>query len=223
MALTCGEETAGAFNGAQYLAKNKRDLIDAEFALNEGGGGMLDGNGKPLEPASRSARRPRRITARGHQSRRPQLAAGAATTRSTSWPTRWCKISGYEFPVQFNDTTRAYLRRMAARRGAGRNRRGDGRLGRQPERQGRRRARRTRPGFNSILRTTCVATMLDGGHATNALPQRAGANVNCRIFPGHLGRGDPRRAGAVVADPGVTITALEPLRRRRRRRRSTPR
>jgi len=66
--------------------------------------------------------------------------------------------------------------------------------------------------LHSNLRTTCVATLLDGGHAPNALPQRAGANVNCRIFPGHSIEEIRRELAAVVGDPGVTVAALPPVR-----------
>ena len=66
--------------------------------------------------------------------------------------------------------------------------------------------------LHSNLRTTCVATMLDGGHAKNALPQRAGANVNCRIFPGHSIEAIRTELAAVIGDPGVTIEALPPVR-----------
>jgi acetylornithine deacetylase/succinyl-diaminopimelate desuccinylase-like protein len=66
--------------------------------------------------------------------------------------------------------------------------------------------------YHSMLRTTCVATLLDGGHANNALPQRAGANVNCRIFPGHSVEEVQAQLEKVVADPGVTITPVPPRR-----------
>jgi acetylornithine deacetylase/succinyl-diaminopimelate desuccinylase-like protein len=66
--------------------------------------------------------------------------------------------------------------------------------------------------FHSMLRTTCVATLLDGGHANNALPQRAGANVNCRIFPGHSVEEVQKELQDVVADAGVTIAPVPPLR-----------
>ena len=93
------------------------------------------------------------------------------------------KVDAYEFPVQLNEVTRAYFAAMGKitpgdkgaayvrHRGQSAGRRGPGR-------------RHPRPGWNGMLRTTCVPTMIKGGHATNALPQRAEANINCRIFPG---------------------------------------
>ena len=68
------------------------------------------------------------------------------------------------------------------------------------------------PFLHSNLRTTCVATLLDGGHAANALPQRAGANINCRIFPGHSIESIKDELARAIGDPGVTITQLPPKR-----------
>jgi acetylornithine deacetylase/succinyl-diaminopimelate desuccinylase-like protein len=68
------------------------------------------------------------------------------------------------------------------------------------------------PFLHSNLRTTCVATMLDGGHARNALAQRAGAYVNCRIFPGHSVEAIRLKLMELVADPKITVAALPPLR-----------
>jgi acetylornithine deacetylase/succinyl-diaminopimelate desuccinylase-like protein len=66
------------------------------------------------------------------------------------------------------------------------------------------------PSYNSILHTTCVATMLDGGHAPNGLPQRAGANVNCRIFPGHTQEEIRQTLATVIADSGIKVTFVDP-------------
>jgi acetylornithine deacetylase/succinyl-diaminopimelate desuccinylase-like protein len=67
-------------------------------------------------------------------------------------------------------------------------------------------------GFHSMLRTTCVATLLDGGHAENALPQRAGANINCRMFPGDTMEGTKAKLEAAIGDPGVKLIPLQPIR-----------
>jgi acetylornithine deacetylase/succinyl-diaminopimelate desuccinylase-like protein len=67
-------------------------------------------------------------------------------------------------------------------------------------------------GFHSILRTTCVATLLDGGHAENALPQRAGANINCRMFPGRTMEETRQALETAIGDPKVKLTALQPIR-----------
>ena len=183
MALTCGEETNGAFNGAEYLAKNKRDAIDAAFALNEGANGELDENGKPvvhmvLASEKMSQNYKLEVTnPGGHSSQPTPDNAIYHLARALD------RISRYEFPIQLNDANRAFFTKMAAISPA--------------EQAAAMRAIVANPSdahanevlsrdkaYHSMLRTTCVATMLSAGHATNALPQRATANVNCRIFPG---------------------------------------
>jgi acetylornithine deacetylase/succinyl-diaminopimelate desuccinylase-like protein len=208
MALTCGEETAGAFNGAEYLAKNQRQLIDAAFAINEGGGGMIDPSGKPLylgiqvgEKLPQNYRL--EVTNPGGHSSRPvpdnaiyHLAHALVA------------VEGYDFPVMLNDTTRDFFTRMAAIRG-GEQGAAMKAIVANPNDSAARAVLERDPAWNSILHTTCVATMLDGGHATNALPQRARANVNCRIFPGTSPEGVRQTLERVIADPKVSVTMPE--------------
>ncbi len=204
MALTCGEETSTALNGANYLASHERDLIDAEFALNEGGGGRLDADGKRLALTIQAAEKfPQsyqlEVTNPGGHSSRPvpdnaiyRLAAGLL------------KVSAYQFPFQASDITRAYFGKMAPQVG--------GDMGRAMTAfaNGDMSAAKTLtadPTYNSVLHTTCVATLLSAGHAENALPQRADANINCRIFPG-TGVEDVRaKLAELVADPEIKVTA----------------
>ena len=209
MALTCGEETAGAFNGAQYLAQHERALIDAEFALNEGAGGMLDEQGRPIALNIQAGEKfPQNyrleVTNPGGHSSRP-VKENAIYRLADAL----IKLRAYDFPVQSNDATRGYFKAMAKllpdaaapamaafaadpndAAAAATIAAGD-------------------PAWNAILRTTCVATMLDGGHATNALPQRSRANVNCRIFPGTSVEAVRQEMERVVGDPEVKITTLE--------------
>jgi len=216
MALTCGEETNGAFNGIEWLTANKRALIDAEFALNEGGGGVTDGKavargGKVVEQAIQVGEKTfanYQLETRnpgGHSSvPRPDNAiyqlAGALK-----------KIEAHSFPVEFTDTTRTYFK-MA---GAGRNDavgRAMVALANNPADKAAEAVVNAEPFLHSNLRTTCVATMLEAGHALNALPQRAQANVNCRIFPGHSVEAIRQELSTIIGDPGVSVTALAPLR-----------
>lgn len=208
MALTCGEETAGAFNGAEYLAKDQRQLIDAAFAINEGGGGMLDASGKPLylgiqvgEKLPQNYRL--EVTNPGGHSSRPvpdnaiyHLAHALVA------------VEGYDFPIMLNDTTRDFFTRMAAIRG-GEQGAAMKAIVANPNDAAARAVLERDAGWNSILHTTCVATMLDGGHATNALPQRARANVNCRIFPGTSPEDVRQTLERVIADPKVSVTMPE--------------
>jgi len=211
LALTCGEETLEAFNGASYLATNKRDLIDAEFALNEGGGGRADKDGKVITQGVQVGEKVvqqfrMETTNPGGHSSVPikdnaiyQLAQGLL------------KVRDYDFPLQLNDTTRAFF----AKAGTGRT---DPvglamvAIAKDPTDKAAEAELNRDRGFHSMLRTTCVATLLDGGHAENALPQRAGANINCRMFPGSTMEDTKARLEAAIGDPGVKLIPLPPIR-----------
>ncbi len=211
VALTCGEETNGAFNGAEWLAANRRDLIDAEFALNEGGGGTSDGKGNVVGQTIQVGEKTfgtYRLETRnpgGHSSvPRPDNAIYQLVHALA-------KLEAHEFPLEFTETTRTYFRQAGAGRkdatGAAMVA-----LASNPADKVAEAAVNTDPFLHSNLRTTCVATMLDGGHARNALAQRAGAYVNCRIFPGHSVAAIRDELAAIIGDSGVTVTALAPLR-----------
>jgi acetylornithine deacetylase/succinyl-diaminopimelate desuccinylase-like protein len=211
IALTCGEETNGAFNGVEWLAANKRDLIDAEFALNEGGGGTSDGKGKVVEQAMQVGEKTfatYRLETRnpgGHSSvPRPDNAIYQLAHALV-------RIEAHEFPLEMSETTRTYFREA----GAGRKDeigRAMVALASNPADRASEAIANRDPFLHANLRTTCVATMLDGGHARNALAQRAGAYVNCRIFPGHSVEEIRAELARIIADPKVQITVLPPLR-----------
>jgi acetylornithine deacetylase/succinyl-diaminopimelate desuccinylase-like protein len=213
LALTCGEETAGGFNGAQWLVQNQRDLIDAGFAINEGAFGELDAKGKRValqiqagEKVAQSYRL--EVTNRGGHSSRPvkdnaiYRLAGALK-----------RIEAYEFPPQFTDGSRAYFTGMAkiqAGRGETAIANAMTAFVKDPgDAAAIDLVASKDPGWNATLRTTCVATMLEGGHAANALPQRAAANINCRIFPGVTQEVVRQKLEELVADPAVKVTTLE--------------
>jgi len=211
MALTCGEETNGAFNGIEWLAANKRDLIDAEFALNEGGGGDSDGKGKVIGQSVQVGEKTFanfRLETRnpgGHSSAPVPDNAIYQLARAVT------KIEEHRFPAEMTDTTRRYFAEAGALRadatGAA--------MVALAKNIGYKNAEaivNKDPFLHSNLRTTCVATLLDGGHAANALPQRAGANINCRIFPGHSIESIKDELAKVIGDPGVTVTQLPPKR-----------
>ncbi len=208
MALTCGEETASAFNGASYLASHERQLIDAEFALNEGGGGRLNERGEPLALSVQAGEKfPQdyllEVTNPGGHSSRPtrnnaiyHLAGGLL------------KIQAYEFPIETNDITVQFFARMAPQVG--------GELGaamatfaKNPQDAHAIAVLSADPGYNGIIHTTCIPTILSAGHATNALPQRADANVNCRIFPGTTAEQVRAKLTALVADPEIKVTIAD--------------
>lgn len=211
LALTCGEESVGAFNGAEWLATNKPELIAAEFALNEGGGGRLDKSGKKvslsMQVGEKTVQNYRLETTNpgGHSSvPRPDNAIYSLTAAVT-------KVGQYEFPIQFSDTTKTFFKRTAELTG--------GEMGSaltavlaNPEDKAADAIVSKDASFHSMLRTTCVATMLDAGHAMNALPQRARAVVNCRIFPGVSVDVVKAELDRVIGDPSVSVTKIEPIR-----------
>jgi acetylornithine deacetylase/succinyl-diaminopimelate desuccinylase-like protein len=208
LALTCGEETSGAFNGASYLATHERALIDAAFALNEGAGGRLDANGKPIALNVEAGEKfPQdytlTVTNPGGHSSRPtkdnaiyHLATGLV------------RLSRYQFPIEFTDASKAYLLAMSPLTG-GEMGAAMMALANDPSDTTDAAIVESDPGFNGMLHTTCVATMLDAGHATNALPQRATANVNCRIFPGTTAAQVGDTLNQVLSDPQIKVTLRE--------------
>jgi acetylornithine deacetylase/succinyl-diaminopimelate desuccinylase-like protein len=208
LALTCGEETSGAFNGAEYLSKNKRDLIDAAFAVNEGGGGLLDEAGKPVFQGIQvgeklSQNYTLEVTNPGGHSSRP-LPDNAIYHLANAL----VRIQAYRFPVTFSDTTRDFFTRMAKTR-TPQEQAALTTLLKDPTDEPSRALLERDPDVNAILHTNCVATMLDAGHATNALPQRARANVNCRIFPGTSAEAVRQTLDQVIGDPKVKVTVRE--------------
>ncbi len=213
LALTCGEETAGAFNGAEYLSKNQRELIDAEFAVNEGAWGELDAQGNrvamQIEAGEKYPQNYRlEVTNRGGHSSRPikdnaiYHLAGALK-----------KIEAYEFPAQFTDASRAYFTGIAKIQEAKGNHDVAAAMNALVEDPSDTESvalvSDKDPSWNATMRTTCVATMLEGGHATNALPQRARANVNCRIFPGVTPASVLQKLDELIADPAVKVSMPE--------------
>jgi acetylornithine deacetylase/succinyl-diaminopimelate desuccinylase-like protein len=120
-------------------------------------------------------------------------------------------VREYEFPVKFSETTRAYFAKAGAAR--------DDALGhamvalsQNPNDTAAEAIVSKDRGYHSMLRTTCVATRLEGGHAENALPQRAAATVNCRIFPGETVQGTQAALVAAINDPGFRISPIPPIR-----------
>jgi len=183
LALTADEE-GGNSNGVDWLLRNHRDLIDAEFVLNPDSGGVSMDHGKPLAvefEATEKLYADFQVLATnpgGHSSLpKPDNAiyhvADALGVLEKS-----------PFPFELNAVTREYFGQMAKIE-TGQNA-DDLRaiLANPPDPAAIERLSKDAR-YNSTMRTTCVATMLSGGHAPNALPQSAEANVNCRIFPGH--------------------------------------
>ena len=207
VALTADEE-GGDHNGVEWLVQHHRELIDAAFALNEGGGGAIK-DGKRLShdvQASEKVFQSFTLEAanRGGHSSLPrkdnaiyQLAAALS------------RIAAFDFPVKLNEVTRAFFERTAAIETPEVGAAMLGVLKRPPDPAAVARLAAV-PGYNARLRTTCVATMLDAGHAENALPQRARATVNCRILPGEPPEDVLATLKRVIADPQIALAPIAP-------------
>ena len=203
LALTADEETGDA-NGVEWLVKNRRDLVDAEFALNHDDICVHSSAGKPLYMqlvASEKLYADFELTVRdkgGHSSEPgPDNAiyelAGALE-----------RLASYRFPFELNEVTRAYYTRMAARADAARAADLKSIVAAAPDPAAL--ARFSADAIdNSLTRTTCIATRLTAGQANNALPQSAKAIVNCRILPGHEPEEVRRELIRVLAEPRVAV------------------
>jgi acetylornithine deacetylase/succinyl-diaminopimelate desuccinylase-like protein len=205
MALTCGEEGGGFTNGAGWLAQNQRELIDAGIALTEGGGGDIDAKGKKLAVTVMAAEKTSanftlEITGPGGHSSKPRpdniiIALGKALAT----------FDTLKFPAELNAFSRAYFTTLAPRV--------------DPETGAAIRTLLANPqdpsanailaksvSWNAMLRTTCIPTLLEGGHAPNAQPQRAKATVNCRLLPGSSATPVQAAMVAAINNPQVAVS-----------------
>ena len=205
IALTADEET-GAHNGVTWLLQNHRDLIDAEVALNEGGGGAMRG-GRYLYNGVGASEKvyvtfQLEVTNSGGHSSVPhnpnaiyQLAAGLT------------RLAAFSFPVRLNEVTRTYFARLADIE------RGDVGADMRALAGAEDAIAATRlsqiASYNARIRTTCVATRLEAGHADNALPQTARATVNCRVLPGEDPESVLTTLQTVLADPSIKVTWID--------------
>jgi acetylornithine deacetylase/succinyl-diaminopimelate desuccinylase-like protein len=206
VALTADEE-GGDHNGVDWLITTHRDLIDAEYALNEGGGGFLK-NGKPFVHNVQAAEKVYydfnvEVRNKGGHSSRPvkdnaiyHLARGLA------------RLGEFDFPVMLNEVTTGYFGRLAAVE-TGEMAAAMRAIAKNPADVAAARTLATQPVYNAMLRTTCVATLLEGGHAPNALPQLARANVNCRVLPNHPIADVRATLVRVIAAGDTAITVAE--------------
>jgi acetylornithine deacetylase/succinyl-diaminopimelate desuccinylase-like protein len=208
LALTCGEETNGALNGAGWLAAHEREAIDADFAVTEGVDGDLDAEGHRIALEVLAAEKLSQnyvfevTNPGGHSSRPVPDNAIYHLVRAVD------RVSRYEFPVQLNAANRGYFSGMAKIVG-GENGAAMRAVVANPNDTAAVAVLDKDVNWHAMLRTTCVATMLSAGHATNALPQRARANINCRIMPGVPLEEIRAQLAKIADDAAVTVTIPE--------------
>jgi acetylornithine deacetylase/succinyl-diaminopimelate desuccinylase-like protein len=204
VALTADEEGGGPYNGVAWLIKEHRDLIDADLALNEGGWGE-EANGRKISNDLQVSEKYVinyifSVTNKGGHSSMPvpdnaiyHLAGGLV------------RLAALGFPLKTDEVTAAYFAEMAKIE-TGPIAADLAQVAKSSQ-AAMERVAAASPKWNSMLRTTCVATMLAGGHAANALPQLATATVNCRVLPEDSADYVLRTLNKVVADPEVKITS----------------
>jgi acetylornithine deacetylase/succinyl-diaminopimelate desuccinylase-like protein len=203
LALTADEE-GGKSNGVDWLVRNHRDLIDAEFVLNPDGGGVYTRNDKPVMmslDASEKLYSDFELEVKnpgGHSSLPVPDNAIYHLTDGLS------RLEQYRFPFELTEVTRAFFEQMAAIETGQTSADMKAIVSNPPDPAAVKRLSSS-PLYNATFRTTCVATRLDAGHANNALPQRARAIVNCRILPGHSREEVRKELLCILADPEVTV------------------
>jgi acetylornithine deacetylase/succinyl-diaminopimelate desuccinylase-like protein len=210
LALTADEE-GGNYNGVAWLLKEHRDWIDAEYCINLDGGEFIKQNGKRLMAAMQGSEKVyadytfESLNAGGHSSEPVRdnaiyHLAGALT-----------RLRDYDFPLKVNEITRNFFARTAEISPGDFAADLKAVAKEPPDQAAAARLSSQAPYYNTLLRTTCVATMLSGGHAPNALPQTARANVNCRIFPGEDPEEVRKTLERVATEPKVSVTMVPQL------------
>jgi acetylornithine deacetylase/succinyl-diaminopimelate desuccinylase-like protein len=215
LALTCGEETEKALNGVEYLLKNKPEALSAGWALNEGGGGSLDETGKRVSNGVQAGEKVYQdftfaaSAPGGHSSRQ------APHFNVIGWMSEaLARVNAYDFAIDLTPAAKAYFAASAplyptkisaamAAVGAGKATDADYAA-----------VSAENPSWNATLRTTCIPTMISGGHATNAQPQSVTANVNCRIIPGEGVDTILAKLTELSGNPKIKVTLADPPQRK---------
>jgi acetylornithine deacetylase/succinyl-diaminopimelate desuccinylase-like protein len=206
LALTADEE-GGQSNGVDWLLRNHRDLIEAEYILNPDAGTFEMVDGKRLLVAIQASEKQYqdfefKVTNPGGHSSLP-----VATNAIYQLAEGLTRLEHYTFPFELNEVTRAYLGRMSSIVGGSLGEDMNAALRTPPDKSAIDRLAKL-PFYNGITHTTCVATRLDAGHANNALPQMARAIVNCRILPGHSPEEVQGTLVKILADPHISVTPI---------------
>ena len=206
LALTADEE-GGKFNGAKFLVEQHRDLVDAAFCLNEGGSGQYQKGKRILNGVQASEKvflsfYLETKNPGGHSSLPRKDNAIYQLSNALG------RLERFEFPVRLNEVTQAWFERMANITG-GLTGQDFTAVSRTPPDTAAAARLSANPYYNALLRTTCITTMLEAGHAENALPQSAKATVNCRVLPSENLSQVQHTLEQALADPGIIVTPIE--------------
>jgi acetylornithine deacetylase/succinyl-diaminopimelate desuccinylase-like protein len=209
VALTTDEET-GDYNGVQWLLANHRDRIDAELALNEGAGGKMK-NGKRILNGLQASEKMYVSFGLAAKDKGGHSSLPHGNNPIFRIADGLSRLEKYQFPVRLNEVTRSYFERTAALEEG--QVAADMRAVGQPTPDQAAIARLSEtPLYNAIMRTTCVATRVGGGHADNALPQTATALINCRVLPDQSADAVHDTIVSVLADPEIELTWIDKAR-----------
>ncbi|MBR7618869.1 M20/M25/M40 family metallo-hydrolase [Phenylobacterium sp. 20VBR1] len=207
LVLTCGEETSDTFDGVEWMLKTHRPMMDAQFALNEGGAGRLDAKGNRqflgIQAGEKVYQDFTLVTTNpgGHSSRPSKDNAIYHLSAALS------RLGAYDFPIHLNEATKNHFEKMSVIEG-GASGAAMAAVAKDPTDAAAVAEVVKDASRNSMMRTTCVATMVNAGHAPNALPQRAEANVNCRILPGESLDSVKAQLIKVFADDKIAVTLV---------------
>ncbi len=206
LALTADEE-GGTANGVDWLLKNHRDWIDSEYCINLDGGEFEKDKGRLLLAGLQASEK--LYVDYQFESRNPGGHSSLPTPDNAIYhlAAALARLQSFSFPVNVNEVTRNFFLKTAALE-TGQAALDMRAVTKDPPDPAAVARLSQSPHYNSLLHTTCVATMLAGGHAANALPQMARANVNCRIFPGEDPEAIRKALEKVAADPKVSVTIV---------------
>jgi acetylornithine deacetylase/succinyl-diaminopimelate desuccinylase-like protein len=205
LVLTCGEETPDDYNGVRYLLQNHRQLIDAAFALNENGSGVLR-QGKPVAITMQAGQKVRQQFQLELAGPGGLSSAAPKETVVTQMGRAIARLAAYDFPLNISPSSRAYLQGMAPFETAQKAADMRALLQPTPDPAAATRIRDTDPRLNAMLRTGCVVVRIEGGEADAAVPQRVNARLDCRMVPGESVDALEQTLVRVIADPKITLT-----------------
>jgi acetylornithine deacetylase/succinyl-diaminopimelate desuccinylase-like protein len=208
LALTCGEETPDHWNGVRWLLEHRPEALRAGFGLNEGAGGNLDAAGNRIALNVQAGEKVYQdftleLTNPGGHSARPRKDNAIATMGAAL-----DRLVRYDFPLELTPVTRAYFQALIPTSPAFADDLRALAISDTPDAAAALRLGAANPVWNAMMRTTCIPTLIDGGHAPNAQPQKVTVNVNCRILPGHTIAETQAEIVGVMALPALTIATV---------------